>query len=340
MSSVQMALQSVRVAPAGWRILALGMLLLLAGPARGADESPGTKSTPAQRFVYIGTYVNQINSMSLKEEKVQIDFHVWFRWKGDDLKPLETFDLTNGDIDAKEDIYQATSGGFHYAVCRCLATIQKQWNVRDFPLDNHEITIEIEDADLEEEKLKYLPDTENCNLSPDARVPGWDLSAGDAVVTSHRSNTNYGDIDLPSGHESNWSRYIYTVQMTRTGYGYFGKLFTGLFIAVGISLIGLLTSPEQLDSKFALSVGAMFAAVASEYLVTASLPDSNVLTMADKLHILSFLFIFLTLAQATLAHKIFVSGREATATWLDRAAFFVLFVGYIALVSAVVIWKQ
>ncbi len=84
--------------------------------------------------------------------------------------------------------------------------------------------------------------------------------------------------------------------MTRTGYGYFGKLFTGLFIAVGISLIGMLTSPEELDSKFALSVGAMFAAVASEYLVTASLPDSNILTMADKLHILSFLFIFLTLA--------------------------------------------
>ena len=176
--------------------------------------------------------------------------------------------------------------------------------------DNHEITIEIEDADLEEEKLKYLPDSENCNISPDARVPGWDFSAGEAAVTNHGSNTNYGDIDLPSGHESNWSRYIYTVHMTRTGYGYFGKLFTGLFIAVGISLVGLLTSPEQMDSKFALSVGAMFAAVASEYLVTASLPDSNVLTMADKLHILSFLFIFLTLAQATLAHKVFASGRE------------------------------
>ena len=175
MSSVQMALQSVRVAPGrrwSFVLAMLGGLVVTAGTARGADESPGTKSTPAQRFVYVGTYVNQINSMSLKEEKVQVDFHIWFRWKGDDLKPLETFDLTNGEIDAKEDVYQATSGGFHYAVCRCLATIQKQWNVRDFPLDNHEITIEVEDADLEEEKLKYLPDTENCNLSPDARVPG------------------------------------------------------------------------------------------------------------------------------------------------------------------------
>ena len=121
----------------------------------GADEVPvwHDRRSATQKFVYIGTYVNQINSMSLKDEKVQVDFHIWFRWKGDDLKPLETFDLTNGDVDAKEDIYQATSGGFHYAVCRCLATIQKQWNVRDFPLDNHDITIELEDADQEEEKL-------------------------------------------------------------------------------------------------------------------------------------------------------------------------------------------
>jgi hypothetical protein len=306
----------------------------------GAEEPSEPKPKPAQKFVYVGVYVNQINSMSLKDEKVQVDFNVWFRWKADDLKPLETFDLTNGDVDAKEDIYQATSGGFHYAVCRCLATIQKQWDVRDFPLDNHELTIEIEDSDQEEFKLKYIPDNENCNLSADARVAGWDLTAGEAVVVSHQSNTNYGDIDLPSGHESNWSRFIYTVHMTRNGYGYFGKLFTGLFIAVGISMIGMLTSPAELDSKFALSVGAMFAAVASEYLVSASLPDSNMLTMADKLHIMSFLFIFLTLAQATVAHKIFMSGRETLAQWIDRLAFVVLLSAYFALVLAVVVWKQ
>ncbi len=171
-------------------LMMLGGLSLAARPAFGADEPSSGQAKAAQKFVYIGTYVNQINSMSLKDEKVQVDFHIWFRWKGDDLKPLETFDLTNGDVDAKQDIYQATSGGFHYAVCRCQATIQKQWNVRDFPLDDHELTIEIEDTDQEEEKLKYLADNENCNISPDARVPGWDLTHGDAVVISHRSNTN------------------------------------------------------------------------------------------------------------------------------------------------------
>ena len=99
------------------------------------DEPPGTKSTPAQRFVYVGTYLNQINSMSLKDEKVQVDFHIWFRWKRDDgLKPLETFDLTNGDIDAKEDQFTSPRvAAPHYAICRCLAIDPKAMERSRFP---------------------------------------------------------------------------------------------------------------------------------------------------------------------------------------------------------------
>jgi hypothetical protein len=318
--------------------LAFG-LVQLASPALAQTESKSTDRTAPPRLVTIGVYVNQINGMSLKDEKVQLDFHIWFRWKGDDLKPLETFDLTNGDIDQKEDVYQTKIGDTNYAVCRCLATIQKLWDVRNFPQDNHDITIEIEDENSEDFKLRYMADLQNCNLSPEARVAGWDLSAGDAQVIKHRTNTNFGDISLPSGHASDWSRFVYTVHMTRPGYGFFGKLFTGLFIAVGISTVGLLIPAHELDSRFALSVGAMFAAVASEYVVTGSLPDSNVLTMADKLHIMSFLCIFITLVEATATHKLAATGHEHTAWWVDRVALIVIVGGYIALVIGMVVFK-
>lgn len=329
----------------GWRVAkqvlaAVACAWTMSQPAHAQPaESSGSKPKGPKR-VHIGVYVNQITGMSLKDEKVDIDFHIWFRWKDDDLKPLETFDLANGEINSKEDASISTSGGYHYAVCRCLATIQKLWNVRDFPLDDHDITIEIEDDADEEFKLEYVADAENCNVSSDARVAGWNLVAREATVVSHRANTNYGDISLPTGHESTWSRFVYHVDMVRPGYGYFGKLFTGLFIAAAISFIGLLIDASELDSRFALSVGAMFAAVASEYLVTASLPDSNILTMADKLHIMTFCFIFLTLAEATLSNKLFRLGRTATAWWLDRMSFVLMTGTYAALITAVVVWRQ
>jgi hypothetical protein len=317
----------------------LGALLLGAAfvpSAASAADKAGSAAVP-QREVYIGIYLNQIIGMSLKEEKVQVDFHVWFRWKGDDLKPLETFDLTNGDVDQKQDVFESMSGDYHYAVCRCLATIQKMWNVHDFPLDDHDITLEIEDSDQEEFKLRYIADVANCNLNPDARVAGWNLADGGALVVSHRTNTNYGDIALPTGSESIWSRFIYTCHMTRPGYGYFTKLFTGLFIAASIALVGLLIPASELDSRFALSVGAMFAAVASEYVVTAALPDSNTFTMADKLHILSFLFIFVTLVESTVSHKVAGHGMLRAAFWIDRVMLMVLGVTYATLIATIVL---
>lgn len=311
-----------------WMLLAL---IAFAWPhfALAAEGPENNDSSPTQKIVYVGTYLNQIIGMSLKEQKVSLDFHIWFRWKDDNLKPLETFDLTNGQIDAKEDVYTAKSGDYHYAVCRCMATIQKQWDIRDFPLDNHDITIEVEDSDMEEYKLKYVPDTENTSLNSDARVAGWNLLDGGGQVTTHLSNTNYGDISLPTGHASSWSRYVYTVHMKRIGYGYFLKLFTGLFIAAGIAIISLLTQASELDSRFGLGVGAMFAAVASEYVVSGALPDSNLLSLADRLHIMSFVFIFLALLESTMSNKLFNMDQPRSAWWLDRVGFVVLFGGYV-----------
>ncbi|HEX4148659.1 MAG TPA: hypothetical protein VHY20_06715 [Pirellulales bacterium] len=317
--------------------LAAGGILLLSAAAQAADEAKTDRSPPKQKIVYVGTYLNQLNGMSLKDQKVSLDFHIWFRWKDDDLKPLETFDLTNGQIDAKEDTYEKKIGDTHYAVCRCMATIQKQWDVHDFPLDNHDITIEVEDNDDEEFKLRYVADVENCNLNPDARVAGWQLADGGADVVTHLSNTNFGDVSLPTGHSSSWSRYIYTVHLQRTGFGYFMKLFTGLFVAAAIAMISLLTQATELDSRFGLGVGAIFAAVASEYVVSGALPDSNLLSLSDRLHIITFLFIFLALVESTASHKLQNLNRPESAWWLDRISFFVFTASYVTIVVSMVL---
>jgi hypothetical protein len=319
--------------------------LLPAARSKAADapnpviNNPVTKSPVKQKKVYVGIHLNQITSVSLKEEQFAVDFHVWFRWTDDDIKPLETFDLVNGQIDNKEDVYQAKLDGVNYAVCRVVGKIHKLWDVSDFPLDGHVITIEIEDSDFEEYKQIYIADVDNTSMSSEVKVSGYVVSHGEPVVVSHVENTNYGDTSLPTGHGSTWSRFVYSARMERPDYGYFGKLFAGLFVAVSIALISLLTQPTELDSRFGLAVGGMFAAVASEYVVTASLPDSNILTMADKLHILSFLVIFLTLGESTLSHKLTQLGHETAVWWMDRAAFVLFSTGFVFWIVAIAVWR-
>lgn len=93
---------------------------------------------------------------------------------------------------------------------------------------------------------------------------------------------------------------------------------------------------EYRDPRFGLGVGAIFAAVASEYIVIGSLPDSNVLTLADKLHMVAFGFIFLSLAESTYSLKLFNTGREALSRTLDHWSLGVMASAYVIITIVLV----
>jgi hypothetical protein len=299
-------------------------------PTSAADQSA---ASPPASEVYVGIYVNQIDGVSLKDSKLDIDFHIWFRWKDEKLKPIETFDLVNGQITSKQDIVELPDvNGFKYACCRVLASLHQVWDVERYPLDEHLIQIAVEDGDFEEFKVRYLPDTANSGLNDEVSVAGWVVSIEPVRVESHRYGTNYGDVTLPTGSGSSYSRFVCPVRIGRPGYGLFIKLFTGMLIAAAIALHALLIAPSDLDARFALTVGAMFAAVASEYVVVSSLPDANYLTLADRLHILTFVTIFLSMGISVVSYKAW--GRNALwlCRWLDRTSFVVLGAAYATLV--------
>jgi hypothetical protein len=302
-------------------------LLIAVGDIGRAEEQ---SAAVAQR-VHVGVFVKQIHGISLKDSLATVDFHVWFRWTDDGLKPLETFDLVNGRIESKQNTYEAKIKGEHYASCRVIATLHKLWDTSRYPLDSHVFTIEIEDNSFEADKLVYLPDLENSGLSTNAEVAGWTLKPGKVVVTTNTDHTNYGDLSLPSGHESSWSRFVFSIEVNRPGMGIFIKLFTGLFIATAIALQALRIPADHLDARLGLSVGAMFAAVASQYLVAAGLPESNRMTMAEEFHILSFALIFVALAESILVYKLATQGRESLAARVDRLCFRAFALGYVAI---------
>ncbi len=289
--------------------------------------------------VYIGVYVNQIYDVSLKENRFNVDFWLWFRWLEDNINPLESFEVVNGRIETKEGVYEDTVQGFNYAACRVNATITKFWDISEFPLDNHVLTIEIEDNENEDFKLTYIPDQENCGVNPGVQVPGWKFQKAWSEVTVHGYATNYGDISLPTNNKSCYSRFIYSLKVIRPGPGYFFKLFFGVFIAALIAFLVFFIKPTDLDPRFGLGVGAIFAAVASEYVIASSLPETNILTLADKLHIVAFAFIFLSIAQSILSLRLFTNGREKASRLLDRLSFPVFLFLYLMLSLLLILFR-
>jgi hypothetical protein len=329
------------------RKLGIGLMCYTLGLVRSisleAAELPPSEasSVPTQAVAEVGIYLNQIPEISLKENRLRVDFYIWFRWQGDHLKPLDSFEIVDGQIESREHVVEETlPGNVHYACCRIAATITKFWDVGRFPLDNHDLSILIEDGENEEFKLRYIADVGNCNVNESVKAAGWRLDRYSVKVVSETYRTNYGDTSLPTNNESVYSRFVFTIPMVRSGIGYFVKLFFGLFIATMIAILAFFIQPTDLDPRFGLGVGAIFAAVASEYVTTSSLPDTNVLTVADKMHIIAFGVIFLCLTESVISLWLFRSEcdrKQCLSRRLDHFSAFVMTIAY-ASANCWVIW--
>lgn len=281
--------------------------------------------------VTVGIWVNQIHEVSLKENYFVADFYVWFRWKGEDLKPQSTFALVDGRIESKTDAVTRTlATGDNYAYVRVIARMTKFWDVSKFPLDNHQLAIVLEEEEHESDVLRYVIDAANSGTEPRITIPGWKFAERETVAGLGLYRSNFGDISLPTGNQSSYARATMTMTFNREGANYFAKLFFGLWIAASIAFLAFFIKPTDVDPRFGLGVGGIFTAVASEYIVTSSLPDTNIITLADWLHLVAFGFIFLSIAQSTWSLWLMQNGREQWSKRIDRMCVVVLPMAYAA----------
>src|SRR5690606_23171385 len=138
-----------------------------------------------------------------------------------------------------------------------------------YPLDDHVLRIAIEDAELDESGLVYVADG-NSALDPSIEVPGWQVGMRDPVIDTHVYPTNYGVVSNPTA--SNYSRFTVPVALERASIGQLVKQFWASALAVALGLLAFFVRSDDLDARFGLGVGSIFAASANAFVISADLP--------------------------------------------------------------------
>jgi len=316
------------------RWLAIAPLLCAARIAAAqATPEPAIPATPAK--VTVGVYVNHITGVDIKNNKFEVDFYIWFRWDGDDLKPLDTFELMNGRITAKTAVVKRVVNGHNYTSARILATITKFWNLTRFPLDSHALRLEIEDTDRDARQAVYEGDAENATVGDEVRVPGFVIAKSAGKTQIHTYHTNYGDPSQPRGNQSSWSRYIFEMEIERPNIGRFVKVFFGLFISVLVSWCAFHVRPKESSPRVSLGVGATFAAAAVTVSINNNLPDTNDVMLADKLVMLSLGIILASVIETIVALTLNARGKEAIQQKLDKICAIAFPVFYIVVLAVI-----
>lgn len=281
------------------------------------------------RQVKVGIYLDGIASISLLDSEWSPVFYIWFRWQGDDIDPGETFNIVEGEIASRTRLASRVENGEHYALYLVQAKVTKFFNTSRFPVDDHLLTLAIEDGAQMWQDLEYVADTEASNISSRVKMPGYKVLETALVVKPHSYKSTFGDPSVPPGTRRTYSQLIYGVWNGRTGFGPYLKVFVGLFAAAAIALLAFFIKPTDVDPRFGLGVGGFFGAIANTLLSASMVPDSGILTLMDLVNGVGAITIFLSLVGSTISLYLYdIRGEEALSRAFDRLVLVIFTVGY------------
>lgn len=246
--------------------------------------------------VETGIYLDRITELSTKNTYWIADFYLWFRWQDTTLDPGKTFHIVGGDILSKKASIerQNTPQGL-YSLYRVKAKITKYFDTMRYPLNNHVLTLQIEERSQPWKQLQYVADTKSSAYSSRIKLSGYEPESNSIVlVKPHAYRTDRGNPTAQSDADRTFSQLIFGLYIKRPDWLLYFKVFQGLFASIAVAFVAFALSPT-FAGRLPLGVGAFFAAVASSYVNTNQLPGTHIATLTDIMNGLAMFTIFLSI---------------------------------------------
>ncbi|MFI5155396.1 MAG: hypothetical protein ACHQEM_04395 [Chitinophagales bacterium] len=285
--------------------------------------------------VTTGMYVDRIVEISMKDLSWTVDCYIWFNWQDSSLNPADNFQIVDGWIESKEKKDEYIKGKHHYVLYRIVARITSIFDETRFPCDDHLLTICVEDPAFERTNMIFNADSISSSISSRVKIPGYQIYKQKVVEKPHSYKTSRGDPRLAVRSKATFSQFRMGIWIKRDGWGFFLKLFLPLFVAVSVAILAFFIKPTDIDPRFGLGVGALFAAVANSYITSSMLPNTGVMSLADILNVMGTITILLTLVESTVSLFLYDRrGRKMLSNRFDRLSFFIILPAYILLNTA------
>jgi len=271
----------------------------------------------------VGIYINCLYDFKLDDKSFMTDFWLWMNYKNDSLDFKNNHEITNSKSAEFTHYSMEKKSGINWAAQKCKAQVRHQWDVSDFPFDKQKLQIKIEDAENDTSQLVYVADELNSKLDSCCISNEWDIESFTIKNKIKTYATNYGNPVLSGS--SSYPQVIAEISIKRNhSWLLLVKLLTGAYVAFLISSLVFFVSSKNQDSRFALCVGGLFAAIGNKYIIESVVPASNTSTLMDNVHNLTFGFILLIVIISIITLKLYQSDddRKRTLSFkIDRIAF-------------------
>jgi hypothetical protein len=299
-----------------------------ARPAALPAPAPEAPLPPTPLQVATGIYVNDVARIDIMQHEFFADFYLWFRAK---LRPGETWtpqsiELMNAlraELTKVEE--KKLPDGSSYWEYRAKGTFRGHFDLADYPLDLQTLPIAIEDATAFARKLVFVPDPTHTPdrlrwLDKLIHIPDFEVRDVGVNVSVHEYGTNFGDTTPGlSADLSRFSRFKVTITIERIFLPHLVKFLIPLLVISGMAYVTFFMKAPEFSTTSRLCGTALLSSIALHITSSRNLPEVGYLLVSDKVFILFYLVIFLTLLEKVAANRLVAGGKEAAAHRLERA---------------------
>ncbi len=287
--------------------------------------------------VSVGMYVEALRNISIADSSFETVFYVWFSWEGDKaFSPGDSFQIVGGSIEDKELVSEHYDGNENYQRYKVTAVLDKYYNLTRVSLESHMLNIYIEDTTRDGAKLRYVPDTENTNMSSRVSIPGFEVDGSIQTVSKPHEYKSTYDSPNANGEYRVFSQYIAGIEIVRSDLGFFLKVLIPFVLSVGLALLALFSHKTDSDS-LGLSGAAFFGVVANAYVVQSIVPSNGgTFGILDMLNIISLFTVILVVLISIVSLNLRNKDEDSNfCRAIDIASFISISVGYILFIIIV-----
>ncbi len=278
--------------------------------------------------VKVGCYIISLHNFNFREKEYTARFWLWMLYDSPNIEFHDDVEIPNAKTLNFDAMVDDSTAGYKWIQLKITANMKETWNVKDYPFDEQELEIIVENSKYDARTVVFIPDTVGQYFDPDFVVEGWNIKEFKVGTGISHYATGFGDgsLDKP---ESDYSKFIISIKLERSAWGLFFKIFLGMYVAFAISFVSFWVDAEHTESRFALPVGGLFAAVGNKYIIDSYLPESSAFTTVDILHGATFVSIFITIAFAALSLKYEDGGNLKLSHKTDKIVRLILGVSFI-----------
>ncbi|MES2702806.1 MAG: hypothetical protein V4649_09220 [Bacteroidota bacterium] len=304
------------------RYLCFLLLLTVCETATAQPVAPDT--------VKAGVYITSIHNIDFKEKEYTINLWLWLKYKNRKFDFLQNLEIPGAKSVSRSFSTIDSSGERLYMLMKLQCVMKDEWKIENFPFDRQTLRFSIENSQFDSKALVFVADTAGKHFDPRFTLRKWRIDSLTIAAGNKVYETNFGDPAV-STMKTEYSTYRVKMQIKRDAMGLFWKMFLGMYLSFLIAYMCFYIHADSIDSRFGLSVGALFAVVGNKYIIDSALPESTSFTLVDTLHGITLFFILIIMMANSYVLKLGKQEKE------DKARKFDMVFGTILLIVFVVL---